>query len=248
MIRGVLDKIRRQEPGIYRQIYRWAKRVKSIQVPAIRPLGAVLLHGRDAVKAVWTLLVDRLVYEQMLRYRCDVRGRVSLDGSMPLVYGDGSIVVHDNVHIGNRNTWIVGLKVFPNARLEIGAGTILGYLNVFSVAQSITIGRHCLFAGEIKVIDNNSHSLDFEKRRANAPLHASEVAPIVIDDDVWIGTNCIILKGVTIGRGAVVAAGSVVTRDVPPFTVVAGNPARVVKHIDAAAARDGHVPPREMSL
>ena len=56
-------------------------------------------------------------------------------------------------------------------------------------------------------------------------------APITICDDAWIGMNCIILKGVTIGEGAIVGAGSVVTKDVPAWTVVAGNPARVVKKI-----------------
>ena len=55
--------------------------------------------------------------------------------------------------------------------------------------------------------------------------------PIVIEDDAWIGMNCIILKGVTVGRGAVVGAGSVVTKDVPPWTLVAGNPARVIKEL-----------------
>ena len=55
--------------------------------------------------------------------------------------------------------------------------------------------------------------------------------PIVIKDDVWIGMNVIILKGVTIGEGAIVGAGSVVTKDVPAWTVVAGNPAKVVKHL-----------------
>lgn len=243
MIGTFLDKVRRQEPGIYRLLYRLAKGARSARLPAIKPLGALLLHGHDALTSVWRLFTSRLLYEQMLRYRCDVRGRVTLDGDMPLVYGDGHVVVHDAVTVGNRNTWIVGLKVFPDAVLEIGEGTTLGYLNLFSVAKSVRIGRHCLFAGEIKVIDNNSHSLDAVRRRENAPLLPSEVAPIVIEDDVWIGTNCIVLKGVTIGRGAVVAAGAIVTRDVPPFTVVAGNPARVVKHIEPAGpAATAHPP------
>ena len=59
-------------------------------------------------------------------------------------------------------------------------------------------------------------------------------APIVIEDRAWIGFNAIILKGVTIGEGSVVAAGAVVTKDVEPYTVVAGNPARVVKRLERA--------------
>lgn len=60
----------------------------------------------------------------------------------------------------------------------------------------------------------------------------SACAPIVIEDNVWIGARSVILKGVTIGEGSIVACDSVVTKDVPPFTIVAGNPARVVKHIE----------------
>ena len=55
--------------------------------------------------------------------------------------------------------------------------------------------------------------------------------PIIIHSNVWIGMNCIILKGVTIGQGAIVAAGSVITKDVPPWTIVGGNPARAIKEI-----------------
>ena len=235
MIQTFLGRVRRQEPGIYQRLYRLAKSICGVRLPAIRPLGALLLHGRDAWRTVWNVFKSRFIYEQMLRYRCTVKGRVRLDGDMPLVYGDGTVVIEDGVTIGNRNTWIVGLKVYPDAKLEIGEGSVLGYLNLISVAQHVRIGRHCLFAGEIKIIDNNSHSLDAERRRTNEPLLPAEVAPIVIEDDVWIGTNCIILKGVTIGRGAVIAAGAVVTKSVPPFTVAAGNPARVIKRIEPGA-------------
>ena len=62
-------------------------------------------------------------------------------------------------------------------------------------------------------------------------MNKSDVSPVVIEDYVWIGMNSIILKGVTIGKGAVVAAGSVVTKSVPPMTVVGGNPAEVIKKV-----------------
>lgn len=211
-----------------------------MSVPQMRPLGAVFYHIRDFW--IWgkSFFTSRLIYEQMLRYRCNVGSHVQLDGDAPWIYGDGSITVGNDVRIGNRNTWIVGLKVFDNARLEIGDGATLGYMNVISVAKSVRIGRHCLFAGEVKILDNNSHSLDFEQRRQHAPLKPDEVAPVVIEDDVWIGTNCIVLKGVTIGKGAVIASSSVVTGDIPAFTVAAGNPARVVKKIEPYFSQDSH--------
>jgi acetyltransferase-like isoleucine patch superfamily enzyme len=233
-----MAKVRRQEPGIYRTVYRVGKSVRGMQLPTIRPLGAMLFHGRSLWRTFWSLATSRLIYEQMLRYRCQVHGRVVLDGDMPLVYGPGDIVIGDGVIISNRNTWVVGLKVYPDAKLEIGNRVTLGYMNLISVAKSVRIGNDCLFAGEVKILDNNSHSLDYVQRRANAPLEPEDVAPVVIEDDVWIGTNCMVLKGVTIGRGAVIAAGAVVTKDVPPFTVAAGNPARVIKRIEPHCSRN----------
>jgi acetyltransferase-like isoleucine patch superfamily enzyme len=231
MIRTFISKVRNQEPGIYGFVYRAAKRVRRARVPHIRPLGSALLYGRDAFRVIWGELKN-VVHEQMLRSRCQVGADVQLHGDMPDIWGDGEVVIGTQVTISNRNTWIVGLKVYPNARLEIGDNTVLGYLNLISVAKSVRIGNHCLFAGEVRILDNNSHSLDFEQRRLGMPLQPSDVAPVIIEDDVWVGMSCTILKGVTIGRGAVVAAGAVVTRSVPPFTVVGGNPARIVKHIE----------------
>lgn len=232
MSREFFAKVRRQEPGIYRSVYRFAKAVKMARIPYIPPLGAALTLGRNVWRGAWWLIKNRLVCEQMLRYRCRVGQRVVLDGDVPLVFGDGEITIGDDVIISNRNTWVVGLKVFNDAKLEIGNRVTLGYMTLISVARSVRIGDDCLFAGEVKILDNNSHSLDFEKRRRDEPLEPADVAPVVIEPDVWIGTNCIVLKGVTIGRGAVVAAGAVVTRSVPAYTVVAGNPARVIKQID----------------
>jgi len=236
MIRTFVSKVKRQEPGIYSLVYRFAIGLRRARLPAIRPLGAVLYYGRDIWLGAWGIVRARLVWEQMLRFRCRVGRNVQLEG-MPYIYGDGNIVIGDNVRIGNRNGWIVGLKVFPDAQLEIGDDSVIGYLNLFSVAKSVRIGKHCVFAGEVKILDNNSHSLDFEQRRVNAALRPDEVAPVVIEDDVWLGANCTVLKGVTIGQGSVVAAGAVVTRSVPPFTVAAGNPARIIKQIEPHFSR-----------
>ncbi len=107
----------------------------------------------------------------------------------------------------------------PGARLEIGDGSFLNYRSEVIAHQLVTIGRHCLFAWDVQVLDSDSHRID----------GAPHTAPVVIGDRVWIGCRATVLKGVTIGEGAIVAAGSVVTRDVPPQALVGGNPARVLR-------------------
>lgn len=104
----------------------------------------------------------------------------------------------------------------------------------------VKIGNRVMIAHNVNILDNNSHPLDAKLRHEDFmnnyaggmqeyDLHARE---IVIEDDVWIGFNSVILKGVKIGTGAVIGAGSVVTKDVEPWTVNVGNPLRVVRRLD----------------
>jgi maltose O-acetyltransferase len=83
------------------------------------------------------------------------------------------------------------------------------------------------------VFDMDGHPIDAAERRSGMPTPGSGVAPVVIGDDVWIGSRAMILKGVAIGDRAIVAAGAVVSKDVPADVVVAGNPARIVKELVA---------------
>lgn len=97
-----------------------------------------------------------------------------------------------------------------------------------SAQKSITIGSHVLIGSGAVITDSDQHSLDWAARRKG---DKGDSAPIVIGDDVFIGARAIVLKGVTIGNGAVVGAGAVVTKDVPAWSVVAGNPAKVIKEL-----------------
>lgn len=125
-------------------------------------------------------------------------------------------------------------------RITIGDNVYIGDYSVISSGVSVTIEDGATIAFNVSIFDNDAHPLEAEARAAQlrdimSIGHSGPVvvpsAPVVIERDAWIGAGAMVLKGVRIGAGAVVAAGSVVTRDVPPNTVVAGNPAVVVKDI-----------------
>lgn len=95
--------------------------------------------------------------------------------------------------------------------------------------NSIKIGNHCIIGGNVKILDNDFHPANPEIRR-KTPVDNYDSAPIEIGENVFIGVNSLILKGVKIGDNAVVGAGSVVANDVPSNVLVAGNPAKLIKY------------------
>ncbi len=133
--------------------------------------------------------------------------------------------------------WRASLAAEADALIEIGDGCYIANASLVCSAR-ITIGAHVLVAGGVTIADSDFHPLAPAARLADtialSPIGdrkrrpAVEARPVVIEDDVWIGFNATILKGVRIGAGAVVAPGALVIRDVPAGARVAGNPAQMV--------------------
>ncbi|MCU1589043.1 MAG: putative acetyltransferase [Frankiales bacterium] len=118
--------------------------------------------------------------------------------------------------------------VVDSGRLTIGHETNVNGLGTkILVADAITIGAGCTFSWDVQLLDNDFHTMTVDG------VQQPSAAPIVIGDRVWVGTRAIVLKGVTIGDDAVVAAGAVVTKDVPAHAVVAGMPAKVIGSSDS---------------
>ncbi len=151
----------------------------------------------------------------------------------------GAIVLGKNVRlfacnranpVGLTNPAI--LSTMGHGKIEVGDESGISSC-VISSRVYVCIGQRVNIGGNVRIFDHDFHSLKYIKRRDSlADKKNIQVAPVKIGDDVFIGTNAMILKGVNIGNRAVVAAGSVVTKDVPADMIVAGNPARAVKHLD----------------
>jgi acetyltransferase-like isoleucine patch superfamily enzyme len=122
-----------------------------------------------------------------------------------------------------------GIRIVVDAgRLTIGHETNVNGLGTkILVADSVTIGAGCTFSWDVQILDNDFHTMTV------GGVQQPSAAPVVIGDRVWVGTRAIVLKGVTIGDGAIVAAGAIVTKDVPAGAVVAGIPAKVVGSADS---------------
>jgi acetyltransferase-like isoleucine patch superfamily enzyme len=114
--------------------------------------------------------------------------------------------------------------VADGARVEIGDFVFIGAGSELDVAESLTIGSHTLLAPGVFITDhthNSARGLRFDEQ-------GNRNAKVTIGSDVWLGAHCVVLQGVTIGDGAIVGAGAVVTKDVAPYAIVAGVPARAI--------------------
>ncbi len=139
------------------------------------------------------------------------------------------------------NTQILGQIVVlaHGGSIQLGAWCFVGENSRIWSGQSIRIGDRVLISHGVNIHDTISHSLSADSRHKHLiqivskghPKQFSDLpsqAPIIIEDDVWLGFNSVVLRGVTIGKGSIVGAASVVTKNVEPFSIVVGNPARVV--------------------
>lgn len=114
------------------------------------------------------------------------------------------------------------IELYPGAKVTIGTGSFINRNTSILAETSVSIGDYVLIGWDVTITDTDEHDW---------PGLGTRTAPVAIGDHSWIGARSIVLKGVTIGEGAVVAAGSIVTRDVPPYTLVAGSPARHIRDL-----------------
>jgi acetyltransferase-like isoleucine patch superfamily enzyme len=180
-----------------------------------------------------------------------VEGIINL--AFKLSYRAGNIVVGERSRIdywrlnGRGGSIVIGDDCMIHCRVDFDAstGTVTIGDRCFVGAShivchsGISIGDDVIMSWGVTIVDHNSHDVEWEGRKADVQLWAKgsknwagvKIAPVNIGCKVWVGFGASILKGVEIGEGAVIAAKSVVTRDVPPYTLVAGNPAMVVREL-----------------
>lgn len=204
--RGTAEQVMRVIAPVLRVLANWIDAARSVLVASTFRRGAVMGPGCRVGSNAWCHNVherDRVrVGDHMI-----CRGIVRCED-----WGDPRIIIGDHVYIGD------------NA--------------LISAAERVEIGRFSLVAHGVQIFDNDSHPVDpFMRERdylivcghQQGPRHGIATAAVFIGEQVWIGCNSIILKGVTIGARSIISAGSVVTSCIPADSIAAGNPARVVK-------------------
>jgi acetyltransferase-like isoleucine patch superfamily enzyme len=166
-------------------------------------------------------------YEPIFRNRCERVGRRLQLWSLPHVDGHAKIYLGDSVSIYGHMGVSSG-RVFDDPVLQIGNHVDIGHNVFFTVNKSVIIEDEVNIASQVYIMDSDAHPRDPYLRAQKLPPLPDEIKPIRICRRAWIGIGTFIMKGVTVGEGAIVGSNSVVINDVPPFSVVLGNPARVI--------------------
>jgi len=182
-------------------------------------------------KRLWFMIKSEWIFKHSFQKKfATMAGR-------PMVWGIWNVVVYGpNIHIG-KNVTIAGADGFRTNLTTISFGGHEGTIEIgdnvlimngvrISSANKIIIGDNCMLANFCYIMDADWHDI---YDRTSSP---GKNAPVILENNVWIGDSAIVCKGVHIGENSIVGAGSVVRRDIPPNVVVTGNPAEIVKHLD----------------
>jgi acetyltransferase-like isoleucine patch superfamily enzyme len=231
---SIVQRVARGEGPFWAATKRGAKRILQFHIPAnglARPFfrGCYRMHVFIREGLAWALRF--CWYEPLFRSQCQKVGPRFRMEQLPYLTGKGDIVVGSGVRLSGKSSFCFNNRQLERPQIIIGDNTFIGHNSALIAGHRIEIGRDCLIAGGVRIADQDGHPTDAERRRAGEPTPAEQISPVVVGNDVWIGSGALILKGVRIGDRAIVAGRAVVTRDVEPDTIVAGNPARVVKDL-----------------
>lgn len=140
-----------------------------------------------------------------------------------------------NISFNNyfNTSWYARCRIRIGKKGKLSIGNNCGFNGVLIHAtNSISIGNYVIVGGGTRIYDTNYHDLDWKGRRNPKQGEGTKTAPVIIEDDVFIGTNCIIGKGVTIGARSIIAAGSVVVKDIPADCIAGGNPCKLIRSLN----------------
>ena len=223
----LLFKIRKRESRFYSKAKDILMALNQLNFPAPKLIYRPMYEFVILWRFLSHFIMEKFLYVPIFKARCEKCGRgLSLPNGIPWIEGNLKIIIGDDVSIDD-NIFLSG-HVQDKPLLTIGNRVGLGYKAVISVGKNIQIGNDCMIAGECFIADNDGHPIYPAARLRRDAVSEKDIKAIIIEDNVWIGTRAVILKGVTIGKGSIISANSVVTRSIPAYSIAMGIPAKVI--------------------
>lgn len=229
-LQGLKLKIKRAETPFYRLLKRIIVGFLRANLPFprfMRPVFRALYEFHFLVIVFFRRLIVYFYREPLFRSRCASVGKnLNLYGPMPYVEGHAAIHIGDDVTITG-GLYISSGRFIDTPQLVIKDRAVIGADSVISVNREVVIEEDVMISTHCRITDNDGHPREAHLRAAHAPLRERDIRSVRICRYAWIGNGAQIMKGVTIGEGAIVGANSVVISDVPEYSIAMGNPAEV---------------------
>ncbi|HBY62423.1 MAG TPA: hypothetical protein DEH78_21580 [Solibacterales bacterium] len=223
-------KVKRGDGPVYSALRGVARTVLRAALPPLptplKMLARVVYAVHYTLVALAKWLLAALYYQPLFQSRCRRVGRGLRVEGMPFVLGHTTIDVGNDVSLLGKVDIVSG-RFHDRPTLTIGNRVSIGHLALITVNQEVVIEDDVIVSFNCRIADSDGHPRDAALRAAHAPLSPRDIRPVRIGRHAWIGNGSAIMKGVTIGEGAIIGANSVVIGDVPPYCIAMGNPAEV---------------------
>jgi acetyltransferase-like isoleucine patch superfamily enzyme len=219
-----------------RAIRKWTL---NLSIPAPKVIFRPLLYSLLAVRNIWWFIRRVFYAEPLFKAYCTRYGKgLHTDIYLHWIQGKGDIILGHNVKFDGKTSITFASRYCDRPTLKVGNNTGISSGCTFVIGKEIVIGNNCRIAGGTSIFDSSGHASDPELRLSGATPTESEVRPVTIEDNVWLGKRVTVFPGTVIGEGSIVSAGSVVMSNVARYTVVAGNPARKIGSLTPPASSD----------
>ncbi|MEJ2763085.1 acyltransferase [Photobacterium sp. MCCC 1A19761] len=201
-------------------------------MPVLPGIHSLVYGLHRALVSVGQTLLQKLYFTPLFLSRVAIRPRrLQLYSGMPLISGHLRIELGEQCRISGATTFS-GRTSSAQPTLVIGNNVDINWQTTIAVGDRVTLEDNVRLAGRVFLAGYPGHPVDPLRRARGEPDDAHQIGSIHLKENVWVGTGCTILQGVTIGENSIVATGSVVTKSMPANVLIGGNPARVIKNLE----------------
>ena len=223
-------RIKRGDSPFFRFLRRAVKAYMQANLPQPALVKPLFRLAYEFQAAAWNTLDRTITFfyrEPLFRARCEKAGKRLKLTRLPEIYGHTRIFLGEDVTF-NGKAGIDSGRFIDDPRLIIKDRAVIGHNAFLSVNREIVIEEDVMIANDCVISDNDGHPRQADLRAAHAPLTLRDIQPVRICRSAWLGRGVCVMKGVTIGEGAIIGARSVVISDIPAYAIAMGNPAEVI--------------------
>ncbi|MCP4322946.1 MAG: acyltransferase [Psychromonas sp.] len=217
---------------VAQMVFSQLKNIINFELPTPKILFRPIYFLYQFTTTILSNFMRIVIWTPLLKGRIEKVGRnLNLYGGLPYISGPVTIIMGDNCRVSGQSTFTGRSCAKTAPTLIVGSNIDIGWMTTIAVGSTIKLGDNVRIAGRALLAGYPGHPLDPRARALGLPETDEQVGHIIIEDDVWLATGVSVMAGVTVGHGTIVAAGSVVTHDLPAMVLAGGIPAKVIRSL-----------------